>query len=76
MFGRWSVVVALASAQFIMVLGSTMMNVSIQKVIDELRGLKTAVGGIALAGPLGRRATRRPPKEPLAAGDPAQAAAA
>jgi hypothetical protein len=38
--------------------------------------LKTAVGGIALAGLLGLGATRRLPKDPLAAGDPAQAAAA
>jgi EmrB/QacA subfamily drug resistance transporter len=36
MLGKWSVVVALASAQFIMVLDSTVMNVSIQKVIDDL----------------------------------------
>lgn len=33
---KWAVVVALASAQFIMVLDSTVMNVSIQKVIDDL----------------------------------------
>jgi EmrB/QacA subfamily drug resistance transporter len=36
MLGKWSVVIALASAQFIMVLDSTVMNVSIQKVIDDL----------------------------------------
>src|ERR1044072_5024426 len=34
--GKWSVVIALASAQFIMVLDSTVMNVSIQKVIEDL----------------------------------------
>jgi EmrB/QacA subfamily drug resistance transporter len=34
--GKWSVVIALASAQFIMVLDSTVMNVSIEKVIDDL----------------------------------------
>ncbi len=33
---KWAVVIALASAQFIMVLDSTVMNVSIQKVIDDL----------------------------------------
>ena len=33
---KWGVIVALASAQFIMVLDSTVMNVSIQKVIDDL----------------------------------------
>jgi EmrB/QacA subfamily drug resistance transporter len=33
---KWLVVVALASAQFIMVLDSTVMNVSIQRVIDDL----------------------------------------
>ncbi len=35
-FGKWSVVLALASAQFIMVLDSTVMNVSIEDVIDDL----------------------------------------
>jgi EmrB/QacA subfamily drug resistance transporter len=34
--GKWSVVIALASAQFIMVLDSTVMNVSIQRVIEDL----------------------------------------
>jgi EmrB/QacA subfamily drug resistance transporter len=34
--GKWSVVIALASAQFIMVLDGTVMNVSIQKVITDL----------------------------------------
>ena len=34
--GKWRVVLALASAQFIMVLDSTVMNVSIQEVIDDL----------------------------------------
>jgi EmrB/QacA subfamily drug resistance transporter len=34
--GKWGVVIALASAQFIMVLDSTVMNVSIQDVIDDL----------------------------------------
>jgi EmrB/QacA subfamily drug resistance transporter len=33
---KWRVVLALASAQFIMVLDSTVMNVSIQEVIDDL----------------------------------------
>jgi len=33
---KWSVVLGLASAQFIMVLDSTVMNVSIQDVIDDL----------------------------------------
>jgi EmrB/QacA subfamily drug resistance transporter len=36
LFGKWTVVLALASAQFIMVLDSTVMNVSIQEVIDDL----------------------------------------
>lgn len=34
--GRWGVVIALASAQFIMVLDSTVMNVSIQRVVTDL----------------------------------------
>ena len=34
--GKWAVVIALASAQFIMVLDSTVMNVSIQEVITDL----------------------------------------
>jgi hypothetical protein len=42
----------------------------------EIRALKTAVGGIALAGLLGLGATRRLPKQPLGAGGGAQAAAA
>ncbi len=34
--GKWNVVLALASAQFIMVLDSTVMNVSIEEVITDL----------------------------------------
>lgn len=34
--GKWNVVLALASAQFIMVLDSTVMNVSIEQVITDL----------------------------------------
>ncbi|MBV9337805.1 MAG: hypothetical protein JO243_18115, partial [Solirubrobacterales bacterium] len=33
---KWAVLIALCSGQFIMVLDSTVMNVSIQKVIDDL----------------------------------------
>jgi EmrB/QacA subfamily drug resistance transporter len=40
---KWRVVLALASAQFIMVLDSTVMNVSIQEVIEDLDTTVTAM---------------------------------
>ena len=43
---KWAVLVALCSGQFIMVLDSTVMNVSIQRVIDDLH---TKVSAMQLA---------------------------
>ena len=43
---KWAVLIALCSGQFIMVLDSTVMNVSIQRVIDDLH---TKVSAMQLA---------------------------
>jgi hypothetical protein len=45
---KWAVLIALCSGQFIMVLDSTVMNVSIQKVIEDL---DTKVQTMQLATP-------------------------
>jgi EmrB/QacA subfamily drug resistance transporter len=45
---KWAVLIALCSGQFIMVLDSTVMNVSIQRVIEDL-GTKVATMQLAIA---------------------------
>ena len=45
---KWAVLIALCSGQFIMVLDSTVMNVSIQKVIEDL-DTKVATMQLAIA---------------------------
>lgn len=45
---KWAVLIALCSGQFIMVLDSTVMNVSIEKVIEDL-DTKVATMQLAIA---------------------------
>ena len=45
---KWAVLIALCAGQFVMVLDSTVMNVSIQRVIEDLH-TKVATMQLAIA---------------------------